>query len=171
MNNLILKSFLEQEHISELYLDYISQPSQEKKEKIEFLFQKHMKKIQLIGYYSKVLKYEAQRFDRKTRHSKQTQIAASDILEYGENSLKTTYNENFYFEKDINDFQQLENIFEDERISKIISNLTDKKKKILFLIYVKELKESEVAKLLNISKQAVNKLKKRTIQEIKNEYI
>lgn len=160
---------MEQELISELYLDYINQPSQEKKEKIEFLFQKHMKNIQLISYFSKVLKYEAQHFDQKTRHSKQTQIPICDI-EYGENAIKTTYNENFHFEQNINDFQKLENIFEDERISKIISNLTEKKKKILFLIYVKELKESEVAKMLNISKQAVNKLKKRTIEEIKNKY-
>ncbi|WP_164684910.1 sigma factor-like helix-turn-helix DNA-binding protein [Brevibacillus reuszeri] len=45
--------------------------------------------------------------------------------------------------------------------------LTEKEKNILSLIYMKELKEGEIAMSLNISQQAVSKTKRRALQKIR----
>ena len=67
--------------------------------------------------------------------------------------------------------KNLENIFEDKRLYNIISNLNYKNKKLLFLLYVKELNEVEVANELGISKQAFYKRKNNILKKIKEQYL
>lgn len=58
-------------------------------------------------------------------------------------------------------------LFDDEVISKAFQSLTNNEKKVITLTYLKELKESEIAKQLNITQQAVSKTKCRALKKLR----
>ncbi|MGF7060632.1 sigma-70 family RNA polymerase sigma factor [Brassicibacter mesophilus] len=60
-------------------------------------------------------------------------------------------------------------IFTNQDLISYMNSLTDKQREILFLKYVKELEEKEIAARLDISIQAVNKTKKVAVYKIKRQ--
>ncbi|MEY9980608.1 DUF3238 domain-containing protein [Lysinibacillus sp. RC79] len=68
IQNRLLQAFLTDEKINKFYLSYLEHPSAQKKDMIEKLFQIHVRKIQLLSYFSKVLHFESQKYDKKIRH-------------------------------------------------------------------------------------------------------
>ncbi|GED55191.1 hypothetical protein BBO01nite_44320 [Brevibacillus borstelensis] len=58
-------------------------------------------------------------------------------------------------------------LFDDEVISKAFQSLTNNEKKVITLAFVKELKESEIAKRLNVTQQAVSKTKHRALKKLR----
>ncbi len=58
-------------------------------------------------------------------------------------------------------------IFTNQLLASAMNNLTDKQKEIMFLRFVKELEEKEIANKLKVSIQAVNKVKKAALCRIK----
>ncbi|MFT9487407.1 MAG: RNA polymerase sigma factor [Tepidibacillus sp.] len=60
-------------------------------------------------------------------------------------------------------------MFTDQILASAMNNLTDKQKEILFLRFVEELEEKEIAKRLETSIQAVNKVKKAALERIKKQ--
>lgn len=143
-------------------------PSPDKKEEIEKLFQVHVYKVQLLTYFSKILQFESQRFDKKIRHLHTTQPLILDKnIAIGETQVSYEY-------KQLNlttiDSNNLTSLFEDKLLYKIISKLSDKQKEILYLLYIQELTETEIAQKLSITKQAVNKVKNQTLKKIRENY-
>ena len=61
-------------------------------------------------------------------------------------------------------------IFEDKQLYDIVSRLSAKKKEILYLLFVKNWTEEELAREFGVSKQAINKVKNQTLRKIKREY-
>ena len=55
----------------------------------------------------------------------------------------------------------------DERLYKAFNLLPDKQQKILYLAYVMDLKNVEIAKELNISKQAVTKARNTALNKLR----
>ena len=173
--NRLLQSFLTDEKIEKLYLSYVEDPSQFKKDQIENLFQIYVRKIQLLTYFSKVLYFESQKYDKKTRRIAQNNAL---ILDKSVNDSKVTVldligeTQPFYeldFSSPINP-HDLEFLLEDKHLYQIISKLSVKQKEILYLIYVEGWTEIEVAQKLTITKQAVNKTKNQTLKKIRRDY-
>lgn len=67
MSNKLIDSFLSNPETNEFYKNYLLFPTEENKEIIEERFKIHAKKIKILTYFSKVLFFEAQRFDKKLR--------------------------------------------------------------------------------------------------------
>ena len=65
------------------------------------------------------------------------------------------------------DEPKIENYFENERLFNLVSNLSDDNKKLLYLLYVKDLDEVQVAEKLGITKQAVNKRKNNLLKKLR----
>lgn len=176
MQNRLLETFLEDEKISKLYCSYLENSTPEKKELIEKHFKIHVKKIQIFSYFSKILYFESQRFDKKIRKisTKNPLILDKDFDDSNTSPLdliKSERNDN-YFENVISiDFRKMENLFEDKTLYKIVSNLSLKQKEILYSIYVKGLTEDAVATQLSVTKQAINKTKNKALKKIRQEYI
>lgn len=173
IKNRLLQTFLTDEKINKLYLSYVAHPSQHKKDMIEKLFQIHVRKIQLLTYFSKTLHFEAQKFDKKIRHLSQTNPLILDRNVNNREGISLDFIEESQFLYEYNSLvnsYDLEFIFEDKHLYKIISELSTKQKKILYLLYVDGLTEIEIAQRLNITKQAVNKTKHQTLKKIKKDY-
>lgn len=173
VRNRLLYTFLTNEKINKLYLSYVEHPSQHKKDMIEKLFQIHVRKIQLLTYFAKILHFEAQKFDKKMRHLSQTNPLVLDRnVNDGEGIILDFIGEShtlYEYESPINS-HDIEFIFEDKYLYQVISKLSTKQKEILYLLYINGLTEIEVAQRLNITKQAVNKTKNQTLKKIKKDY-
>ena len=175
VQNRLLQTFLTDEKVNELYLSYVEDPSQLKKDRIENLFQIHARKIQLLTYFSKVLHFESQKFDKKKRQlARNYALILDKSVNDGEETVldfigETQPSSEFSFSSPINS-HDLEFHLEDKHLYKIISKLSVKQKEILYLLYVESFTEIEVAQKLAITKQAVNKTKNQTLKKIRRDY-
>lgn len=64
----------------------------------------------------------------------------------------------------------LELVFEDKHLYKIVSSLSPRQKNILHLIFVERLTENEAAQRLGVTKQSINKTKNQILKKIKRDY-
>lgn len=175
VQNRLLKSFLEDEKVSKLYKSYLENPTTHTRDTIEKLFKIHVRKIQLLSYFSRVLYFESQRYDKKIRHNNRVnQLTLDNDINDGENKfIDLIPDESIRDDSEwiySTEFAHLEVIFEDKQLYNIVSKLGQKKKHILHSIFVDNLTEEEVSKKLGISKQAVNKAKNQAFQKIRQEY-
>lgn len=100
-------------------------------------------------------------------------ILDQNIDERGGKFLDLVADEQCYYDVEFNtpvESSELEMIFEDKQLYDIVSTLTEKQKKILYLLFVKNWTEEELAIELGVSKQAINKVKNYTLRKIKKEY-
>ena len=175
IQNRLVRNFLKDPEVKELYQSFLEKPTARKKEIIEKMFQIHSRKIQLLSYFSQTLTFESQKFDKKIRQqSKLNQLILDKNIHNGEDKLldlvadKRNYCD---FESNtIIESCKLEMIFEDKQLYDIVSRLSAKKKEILYLLFVKNWTEEELAREFGLSKQAINKVKNQTLRKIKREY-
>ncbi|MGE7954955.1 sigma factor-like helix-turn-helix DNA-binding protein [Lysinibacillus xylanilyticus] len=175
VQNPLLKSFLENEEMNKLYESYLENPTTLKKDTIEKLFKIHVRKLQLLSYFSRVLTFESQRYDKKIRWNNHFHTLTLDKpVNDGENRLiDLIQDESIYEDIDIkligsNGFTDLN--FEDKHLYKIVSKLTENQKNILYALFSENLTEEEVSKRLGITRQSVNKAKNLAFQVIRKEY-
>lgn len=171
MCNRLITTFLEDEKHQKLYSDYLQNPSQINKDLIEDHFKIHVTKIKVISYFSRVLYFEAQRFDKKIRYDLSK---GALILDNEEIKDEIQYNDSSYtIQEDLElilENANIENIIDDEKLFNILSNLNEKNKTLLDLLFIKGMNESEVASHLGISHQAVNKRKNSILKSIRKLY-
>jgi RNA polymerase sigma factor (sigma-70 family) len=175
IENRLLKSFLEDEKAHQLYKSYLENPNIQTKDTLEKMFKIHFRKIQLLSYFSRILHFESQRYDKKNRH--QTNLYQL-VLDKESNEGDVCIIDMIPDESVLDDFEmissdaaQLESFFEDEKLYSIVSNLTQRQKYIIHALFIENQSESEVAERLSITKQAVNKVKNQTLKKIKQRYI
>ncbi|GEM_PF-1130926 len=175
IQNRLLKNFLKNPEINQLYQSYLEKPTTYKKEMIEKIFQIHGRKIQLLSYFSKTLTFESQKFDKKIRHNNKLNqlILDKHIDDGGGKLLDLIADERNYYDSEFNtpvESSELEVIFEDKQLYEIVSTLSAKQKEILYLLFVKDRTEEELALELGVSKQAINKVKNHALRKIRKEY-
>ena len=163
MGDKLIHSFLQEPEHRKIYETYLQNPIETNKELVESKFKLYVMKLKVLTYFSKVLFHEAQRFDRKIKLS-----TALPLLDDDDNSKGYSHTSDNPTE--IIDDPSLGNLFENERLYNIVSNLNDNNKKLLYLLYVKDLNEDQTAQKLGITKQAVNKRKNILLKKIRNLY-
>lgn len=175
VQNRLLQAFLTDEKINTLYISYLEQPSTCKKEMIEKLFQIHVRKIQLLSYFSKVLHFESQKYDKKIRHMNSVnQLILDKNVNDGERTILDLIEDEQSFDElefsiPVSSYD-LELVFEDKHLYKIVSSLSPRQKNILHLIFVERLTENEAAQRLGVTKQSINKTKNQILKKIKRDY-
>lgn len=153
----LLNSFLTIEQNKKLYEDYYVSFDKKKLGVLENEFEKFYSKIVLVSYFSKALHFAAQKYDQGIRRYK---CFEEELLERKEEVIYIdSYN--------VHEPDNIANHIENQDISESINDLTDRQKQILYLHFVKEMTEAEIASAMNISQQAVNKAKNKAIDEIR----
>ena len=158
VNSNVFKRFLEIEENKKLYSSYLEEPTCENAYLLNEQYKYFEKQIVRIAYIKKVIFYESKRFDLKLRkHNKKFDL-----------KLDVPINENAFFSdtiQDENSFTYFERVFENDLESLLSDNqliislrrLNKKQKQILYYRYVLDLTEKEIAKIYNISQQAISK--------------
>ncbi len=160
MRNKLIHSFLQDPEQKKIYETYLQNPNEINKELVESKFKLHVMKLKVLAYFSKVLFYEAQRFDKKIRRT--TVPLLDNDTEESPIIIDTAL--------EISDEPILESHFENERLFSLISKLDENNKQLLYLLYVQNLDEGEVAAKFGVTKQAINKRKNNLLKKFRKLY-
>ncbi|WP_429969010.1 sigma-70 family RNA polymerase sigma factor [Enterococcus sp. AZ136] len=128
--------------------------------------EKDMEKTYLfVHYIQKALIHEKLNYIRNNK-KKQLEILTDDefLLDI------SVHESNFIDEIKMNDVTHLEDYIDDLNLSNSIAQLTTKEKLILFNRYVQGKKDTEIAKELNITSQAVSKRRRTILNKLKNKF-
>ena len=66
---------------------------------------------------------------------------------------------------------QLETVFTDENMYEAVKGLSSKQKYVLFFIYFEDKSEQEIADIIGLTRQSVNKIKQTVLKRIMDKYI
>ncbi|RAW09750.1 hypothetical protein DC345_30280 [Paenibacillus taichungensis] len=115
-----------------------------------------------VAYISSLLHYNSINFDKKNRKFNERFALILDDTDYKELTSGVE-------EDAIQNSEILENQISDPDLYATFMNLTTKERQILNLSISKELKNTEIARLLNISEQSVSKTKKTALIKMRRE--
>lgn len=160
----LIEDFLHREENIKVLEDYMNNPNKRNKEVLDKQFKKHFYIIRCISYFIKMIHFESRHFDKKQRRRNEIYKLTLDK----ENDNGVHYIDLVVDFKGIECItKNLEEISEDPILHASINNLTEKQKRILYYIFVEEMKDIEVASVLGISQQAVTKAKRRALTKIR----
>ncbi|MBE6083601.1 hypothetical protein EQM13_07355 [Acidilutibacter cellobiosedens] len=172
MNKLAEKFFYEKDENRDLYNKVITNNDRKSLPILEEKFFNYLFKIYLTSYINKSITYTALNFKKKynllnLRELPILNISDEDFNEEKINNIPDIpldYVEEICNIYDNFDFRQ---IISDEKLLSAIDMLSNRQKKILYMYYVQEKEEWEIAVQLNITRQSVNKTRNRAISRIK----
>lgn len=160
-NKSILSNFLALKENEEILKLYKGSKDKYYKEELIEKFNFYYKKVVVVSYYSKSMYYFAQKYEINLK--KQNDIKKGIINNFDK------YND-FVINQDYEfDSSDLLDYITDEKLYKVISDFDVKHKKILYMIFVNELSETDIGLRLSVSRQAVNKMKNKIFKKIKKD--
>lgn len=171
--NRLIEQFLSIPEHAELFQSYKKAPTERQEEELDATFKQYYKQIRAISYLNKFIHFASKKSDKKIReHQERYQLIMDKPSDEEGNTtigdLLIDESSVFYY-KEIPS-EQLEDYVQNPIISNSLKRLTKKQKNILYLSYVKSLKDIEIAKRLHVSQQAITKTKNKTLQKIRSEF-
>ncbi|MGM0712515.1 sigma-70 family RNA polymerase sigma factor [Brevibacillus parabrevis] len=163
-NQKLMKAFLVQADNQQIYQCLCAYPEDTQcTEELKRRFEEFLKEIRLIKYISSIIHYTA--IELSLHKRKQDRIYHPvDDFEKLVDGLTYTTNELIVEEK-----QCWKEVLTDKRLLDAIHKLTEKEQTILNLLFLENIKESEVACLFGVSQQAISKTKKRALLKLRKQ--
>ncbi|HCG4535998.1 TPA: hypothetical protein NJY08_004848 [Salmonella enterica subsp. enterica serovar Typhi str. AG3] len=164
----IFESFISKGENEKLYLSYLEEPSYSKKEKLDEAFTTYTKQKLAISYLKKMIYFESRRFDKKRREfeSKQPLILNAPTEE------NITLQDMIADENSENEFQlafevSIEDVITDSALMNAVQELSERQSEILYLSYVLNWSDKMIANRYNVSQQAINKSRRKTLNKLR----
>lgn len=163
-NDSFIETFLSEEENFLVFNNYINNPSNRNKEALDKQFQKHFYIVRCISYFIKMIHFESRHFDKKQRKREETyQLTLDKENDDGDRNIDSIAD----FQASEDTTKNLDEISDDPILHNLISNLTERQKKILYYIFVEDMMDKEVASILGITQQAVTKAKRVALTKIR----
>lgn len=160
----ILKDFLKSDENRLLYNAYLESPTFENKKKLDYQFRKHFYLVRCISYFLKMIHFESKHFDkRQRRRNEKLQLVLDKQTEENQKIVDLVPDNKIqeYL------FFNLEDVVENQDLYHAIRDLNNKQKLLLNLIFIKGMKDTEIAEMLNITQQAVTKSKRNILNKLR----
>jgi DNA-directed RNA polymerase specialized sigma subunit len=125
------------------------------------------------AYVKQVIVRSRQKFEKsyRTRFQHEMLTITGDIEELAVDEVEND-SEGFVLERCTRfDYSNIENIFAEEKLYRAVKRLKMNFKLTLYLIYVVNKSETEVAEIMGVSRQRVNKVKRDALRKIISAYI
>lgn len=156
-----------------LYLDFLHNNSEKSLKILNEEFYSYLFKIYLTSYIRKSITLTAYKLMKKYNLQKYREQLSLNVIKegYEEENINLIADNDINFEEEIIRNQEVVNfneVFSDERLTMAIDTLTKRQKHILYMRFVREIEEDEIARILNISKQSINKTKNTAIKKIES---
>lgn len=168
LRNEVIISFLKIPTNKNVYMNTISNPTQENMNELDRLFKQFYFKIRFISHISTTLKFNSINYDKRWKliQSRFTStLDASINSSEGEETfldlIADEQSENLFIEIVLND--SLEEHVTCPMLHNALNSLTKKQKEIIHLAYVEGLNDTEIAQKLNKSQQAISKTHKKAL--------
>lgn len=176
IQNPVLKAFLAKEEHLELYRQYSQKPQEHLKVKIDEHFLNFYAQIRAVSYFSKTIHFTALHYDKKRRlfeHRNvlfldrpategnegggQSSVSLKELIE--DESASRMFEERM--EKELGDFIQ------NPALYNAILALNERQKQIFYLSFIKEMSDTEIARRLNVTQQAITKSKNNALKKVR----
>ncbi|MEN2767335.1 sigma-70 family RNA polymerase sigma factor [Ornithinibacillus xuwenensis] len=161
IRNPLLQSFLSDSNNYQLYKEYCNEPTDYNRNTLEEKFKEYYNNIRTISYFSKAIRFTAQGYDKKVRSLNNRFLLILDSTTDKESSEETQS-----LEDDIL-YTSLEDYIQDKHLYDAIKSLTDNQKRILYLAFIKNMTDTEISKILNVTQQAISKSKKNALKKVR----
>jgi RNA polymerase sigma factor (sigma-70 family) len=167
--NKAVESFMSQPEHQELLKEFLTSPSPSAEDCLNEAFKAHYFGIRFTSYVSSSLYFHSVNFDKKIRLHRGRQLLTLDQPLGGD--------EDGTFKDMIPDSgelvtlpeQSLEDAISDDALLAAFRKLTDRQREILDLAYVKKMSDTEIAKVLRVSQQAVSKSHRNALARLREE--
>lgn len=159
VNSNVFKRFLEIEKYNKLYNAYLQEPTNTNADSLNEQFKYFERQIIRIAYIKKAIIYESRKFDSKLReHNRKYELNLDAPINEGLAMVDTVQDEKSFIQFENIFENDLESLLSDELLITLLKRLNAKQKQVLYYRYVNELTEKEIAKIYNISQQAISKM-------------
>ncbi|NBI30255.1 sigma-70 family RNA polymerase sigma factor [Chengkuizengella marina] len=170
IKNPILKHFFEEKKHKLTYEEYLRTGDLKYIEQLEISFKEYSYKVRILAYFNKYLYFKAIKYDMKHRKLQQRfQLILDKSDEESNTIIDNIEDENSQINIDKMDMK-IDDFVTDERLSKSINKLTFQQKKVLYFYYVEELKDIEIAKKFNVTRQSITKTRNTAIKKLKADF-
>lgn len=160
--------FLEGEDNKKIYLKYLSEKNEKNANELNKTYKNFERKLIVSSYLRKAIQYEAKRFDKKIRSKEKQTISMDKVVnEDGSTISELLVDEKsrFTYEEIMN--KDLNQIFMDEKLNRVVMDLTPKQRKVLYMIYFLELSEKEIGKEMKVTQQSISKIHRAAIKKLR----
>ena len=171
LHNEVVISFLKIPINKNIYMDTISNPTQENMNELDRLFKQFYFKIRFISHISSTLKFNSINYDKKWK------LVQSRFILTLDSSINSNEGEGVFV--DLIADEQSENLFNETVLNNsleehvtcpllynALNSLTKKQKEIIYLAYIEGLNDTEIGQRLNKSQQAISKTHKKALGNI-----
>lgn len=157
--NSILREFNKSKDNHLLLLQYLNQPSETNKERLNLSFKKIYFEIRFTAYITKIIHYYAFNFDKKYRiQQKRFKLVPDEDFNNLPFSLNTKIeSQNF----------KIEDVISSVKLHNALYNLTSNEKEILSLSYIFNYSDTEISKIKYVSQQAISKGRTKALKKIR----
>ena len=165
----VVRAFLQKKSHRQLLEKAVNEPSEENRAKLDQVFKEFYTEVRLIKYVSVVLHNTARTFDKKYRLlNKRFSLSLDEPLKNEEKGTLVDFvvsdePQDPLFSK----HTVLEDYVDNPKLYAALQHLTDREKEVLKMVFVFDLKVTEIAKIMNVSHQAVSKTKLKALHKLR----
>ena len=172
LNNTLVKSFLKEGENLTIFNQFMKNPTKLNQNLLDKSFQEYYTKVKMVNYLSKTIYWKSVDYDKKIKFSKDRALPLIDengnehiqlfqhqSIDSVENQVIESYN--------LPLVQKIEN----QMLKKAFENLTDRQKEVIQNIYGYEKNINETAYEMSISQQAVSKIHKNAIANLRDKLL
>ncbi|OHY73351.1 sigma-70 family RNA polymerase sigma factor [Priestia aryabhattai] len=171
MKEPIVSEFLHHNDFYSLFKKAISQPTKTNMDNLDEEFRRYYKKVKIVKYVSKLIHFYSIDYDKKNSLHKKRYITNLDGPSTSLQSDNSTAQIEIIASQTPIETENLNNDFKDvveeEKIQQAINILPEKNKEILKYIYIHNLKNKEISKIMNMSEQLVSYTHKSSLKKIR----
>lgn len=167
----LIKAFLSKEDNLNLVRETFENPSKENYELLDKNFRDYCLKARIISYFTKLIRFGAKHYDAKLREDNERYLL---VLDVEKDDKKITKKEIIMVDNSIEleetHHKCLEDYIESPELFNAIKTLTNRQKQILFLSYVKQFKDIEIAETFQVSQQSISKNRNKALIKIRGSF-
>jgi RNA polymerase sigma factor (sigma-70 family) len=166
--NKAVESFISHSDNQKLVENFLRHPSACKEECLNEAFKAHYFDIRFTSYVSSSLYFHSVNFDKHTRkYSERHPLTLDNQADEDGGSYVDLVPDPASDIAPFTNYSTLMECVENEELLQAYKTLTDKQKHILDLAYVQELSDTEIARMLSVSQQAISKTHRKALRLLK----
>lgn len=168
-SNPLLHRFLQVPENRHLFSQAVLEEDESSRLELERRFADYYYEMRFLGFIRKHIHYEALHLLGKCRTRQQLEqlllnTPLSNAEDDGAQRIEMLEDPSRSVEEEVvGETQELSDITDDRDLHEAIQSLTQKQQTVLYMLYVEQLTEGEAAKLIGVSQQAINKVKRASL--------
>jgi RNA polymerase sigma factor (sigma-70 family) len=175
LKNPVMKSFLCNKKNRNLLKKALCSPSEESVNELNQAFKKHYFNLRFTTFISNTIHFNSINYDKKERKHRAIYQLSLDTPVFEERSVSVIDvlpdEKNTFFKILEEKSQKIEDIITDEKLYEAVLTLTSNQRLILKLAYIDGLRDTEIARILNKTQQAVSKSHRKALEKLREKLL